>query len=221
MSARTFLVALMSAAVVTAVGRPAMADDLKPAGWRGEPLSVMAAWEFIPSYMPPDSPFAPNMFSAIGDGDPSHELWDGFSTYELASNMTWWADGNSYGLIGLAGGGSMELAVQNWIDDEPEKRIQIQITFGGAGAAFVSGIQGTDNAVAYQGGFLAGRLLDDRHWVEKWRIKPNPDWETIEVLVPEGTWVSEIVVDTVSVPGPATLLPLGLGGLAVLRRKRR
>lgn len=60
-------------------------------------------------------------------------------------------------------------------------------------------------------------------------IYPNPEWETIELsFYNENTgepwypaYVDQVVIDTWCVPEPATLSLLALGGLALLRRRKR
>ena len=200
MIGKTLLVVWIAAGVVGALEADLAADDLIVPPWRGGELSVMAAWDFIPCWCPPSSDFPPGIFSAVGDGDPDHELWSGSGTFERAVNMDWWLDDDSYGLIALAGGGSMGLTVQNWIDQEQEKRLQIQVAFGGAGVPSVSVIEAWDESAAYQGALICAHRVDDNHVVEEWVVQPNPDWETIDIHVPEGTWVSGIVVDTISIP---------------------
>jgi hypothetical protein len=60
--------------------------------------------------------------------------------------------------------------------------------------------------------------------VELWEISPNPDFEQLKVFLPENTILSEVVIDTISVPEPSSfvLAALGLVGLATWswRRKR-
>lgn len=48
----------------------------------------------------------------------------------------------------------------------------------------------------------------------------NPEFEIIHYDFPESTNISEIVVDTICVPEPATLSLIVLGGAALVRRRR-
>ncbi|MDP6636479.1 MAG: PEP-CTERM sorting domain-containing protein [Phycisphaerae bacterium] len=52
-------------------------------------------------------------------------------------------------------------------------------------------------------------------------IRPNPEFEDIVIDVPAGTIIDQIVVDTICTPEPATLSFLAIGGLAVLRKRRK
>ena len=58
------------------------------------------------------------------------------------------------------------------------------------------------------------RSPDANHWWEWWEIRPNPDYEYIRVYIPEGSFVSEVVIDTISFPAPGAIATLGLAGLA-------
>ena len=55
-----------------------------------------------------------------------------------------------------------------------------------------------------------------------WRIEPNPEWEEILLQFQDsGADVDYVIVDTICIPEPATLLVVFVGGvLAVLRRSR-
>ena len=54
-----------------------------------------------------------------------------------------------------------------------------------------------------------------------WEIIPNPDQETIYVeFYNNGADINYVTVDTICIPEPATMIVLGLGGLALVRRKK-
>ena len=51
-------------------------------------------------------------------------------------------------------------------------------------------------------------------------IRPNPAGEWIYFDLVQSTNIEEIVIKTICIPEPMTLSLLGLGGLAVIRRRR-
>ena len=58
------------------------------------------------------------------------------------------------------------------------------------------------------------------YFYDDWRVQPNPDWEQVVIYFSEGTFVDQVVVDTVSfVPEPSTAA-LGLCALIALARVR-
>ncbi len=59
--------------------------------------------------------------------------------------------------------------------------------------------------------------------IEQWEIRPNPDNEFFDITIPPDTVLSQVVVDTISVPEPssAILAALGLIGLAAWGWRRR
>ena len=48
-------------------------------------------------------------------------------------------------------------------------------------------------------------------------IEPNPAFEIVRI--DGAVMVDEIVIDTICIPEPASLALLGLGGLALMRRR--
>ena len=119
--------------------------------------------------------------------------------------------------------------VENWIDQEPLKNIVIQMTYWGNNSPVVIYVTGQELAGTPEeydvNGFpnpiLPSFRWDANHIVEFWIVEPNPDWEQIVIGVPVGTELDEVVIDTISLPEPATLILLTLGAVAVLQRRRR
>ena len=40
------------------------------------------------------------------------------------------------------------------------------------------------------------------HYVEVWRIEPNPWREYVQIYIPPWTWLDQIMIDTISTNGP-------------------
>jgi len=52
---------------------------------------------------------------------------------------------------------------------------------------------------------------------------PNPDWEIVQIFVPDGSALHQVVIDTISTPLPPAVWLLGtaLAGLMVIARRQR
>jgi len=207
---------------VAAIGfwaAPAPADDWSPPPWRGQPLSVRAEWEFSG---PPSNWYyiLPEQFQSWGDG--VHPLMSDWLTHaEVNSYPGWvWESGDGDGQVKSINGDTIAFKVANFIDEMPMKLVQIQITWTGPGGQpSVIGVTGNEQGIPVPGTIVSQPNLGS-HTVETWQIIPNPDWEMIVIHVPAGQALDQVVIDTIS-PEPATLSLLALGGLALVRRRRR
>ena len=228
---------LLVAAIIPAAA--AMADDLLPPPWRGQPLTTLAEWEFLSpaNPTPPDGTIVPVVGNGGGGGPLASIggpiLWDPFD-----------GDGAWIGNAPAPGGppGQISLDIPNWIDTMPLKWVQIQMTvqryFDTTDplnpvlvTPYVDSISAFDPS-----GPTSSMLIQvlpelpvnptDGTFLrtEWWKIVPNPDNERIVINVPVDTLVDEIVVDTISfVPEPSSIVMLGIAiaGLAFRRRPHR
>ena len=187
------------------------ADDVVPPEWRGDGLYTFQEWEFMtPGAIPPDGEiptFNPNGVPLMTPG--SGVAWDpNFQTFGLD------------GYVGNAGGGSLLFAVPNYIDLEPEKFIRVQINgVWGVTPPSVASIAAVDNVEpnpVIQ--FLASdeRFPGFHRW-EDWLILPNPDSETIQIDVPSGAFVNQVIIETTSIPEPSGFVLLLGAGLMLAR----
>lgn len=215
-----FPASILVVAVLCVLSPFAAAEDLNPPPWRGDPLTTAAEWEFLTNTTSLN-PDGNDVTLVTGDG-----LLGTDPVATIIGNMTWDPfDGDGAWIsTGLPGEfGYIELIIPNWIDDEPVKYLQIQMTVQpGGGTPFVDTIVPADSAEPIAGVFLTNVIqvpilgpngLEQR--TEYWEIYPNPDSEVITIAVPTDSLVDEIVVDTLSVPEPSSFV-LAIGALIAL-----
>lgn len=186
----------------------ALADDLTPPPWqRGGPLTTSAEWDFLQGspITPPDGNSVPTV---IGDGGGPGAV----PTATAGAGMNWIPFDGTGGWIGP---GDMIFDIPNWIDNEPFKLIWIQMTYQdnpATGFPGVTSIIATDplpTSVAFLGltdiPFPGTTVPGLRYRLERWEIRPNPDFERIVVTLPADSVLSQVVIDTISVPEPSGL----------------
>ena len=147
-----------------------------------------------------------------------------------ADGMTWQPldhDGQGPGSwVAGPSGGTMNFYVPNWIDLEPLKIIQVQIAFDSPGITGahpnVSYVDGFDSQAGSVIGYnIHGTSVGQHFRYEEWRMEPNPDWERITLNIPAFVVIDQVVIDTISLPEPATFTMLAVGAGMVMRRRRR
>lgn len=220
-------ICLLCLALVAVWAAPVLADDFMPPTYRGAPLSYLAEWEFA-SQGVPTAGIAPDYESWVDDDDPTTFLYDKFATHIDVDGDGWQydpADGDG-GLVNPNRDGSIGCNVINWVDQMPIKELRIQITYIGL-APSITGVTGYvyygssifPDQEAYPGDFVCHGDCGEGRLFEDWIILPNPDWEQIEIFVPQGTILDQIYIDSVS-PEPATMALMGIGTVALLRRRK-
>ncbi len=200
---------LLVAALLLACAVAAMADDLYPPPWRGEPGSSWAEWKFLTNNQNPlpDNGFFPY-------GTPETSVYPGVG-------QVWWEECNGReGVWPLSGeiwinfpnrpfeGGYKEIYIQlTWEPQAPNNR------------PFVSTTQPQEvNATLVSETSLGGLWM---HSIYTIYLEPNPQWE--QILITGGIDVDQLVIDTRCVPEPSSILALasgvaGLFGFALRRR---
>ena len=208
----------------------ANADDFAPPPWRGGPLSVYAEWDFDQAVAPP------SVFSAgwnadvemtVGgmNGETLKTFGDRTSHLDFDSYDHWTWSNQSSVTPAVTEGAYLAANVVNWIDGQPLKLLRIQVTYETLTLDVPDIVD--EDVLGYEGDTLVPASLvkhvdvDSSQYYEDWRIVPNPDWEQIPIFVPYGTFVDQIVIDTISIPEPATwtLVTIGLAGWMMTRRK--
>jgi len=193
----------------------AMADDLYPPSWRGEPGTTYQAWEFYTNANPSSPDVVNNPYGA-----PTATILGAFpKTRWIEIEQT------QYGVWITEEWIQLDIPNTEITDPNSFKEIWLQMTFdvGTGNLPMIFLVPDADpytlNPVYVQpdpvGTYTYGL----------WNIilEPNPTFETIYILPRECTlFADEIIVDTrcVVIPEPSMMIMMVLGGIAFLAKKR-
>jgi hypothetical protein len=194
------------AAILAFATSSVFADDLTPPPYRGSPLSVMSEWQLLPGSLILNQ----TQWSTVGAAP-----WI-LSPVPVSTQIM----PNTAGIY--------DFQLPNWKDNMPIKYMHLQLTWENAPPAPVNVFSQAifaNNTIIGAIAFASTPTLSPSGtgWYQYFDLtfQPNPEWERVQVQLPSGGYLTQIVIDTVStVPEPATMAILGLGSLA-LRIKRR
>ena len=197
----------------------ARGDDLFPPEWRGGPNSTLQIWEFNTGA----NPALPTSY-ANPYGTPEATI---FGEFNLPMRDTLWLaeDLGHQGVWNI--GGAMSFDIPNDPVLRPFKYIRLQITYDGGTTPEPQpriDVYADNGATVIESEFV-GRVILDQTYVHDtydFVLQPNPSHETIWVQPRYcQIYVDEVVIDTICVPEPSTLVTLLIGAMAcVVLRKR-
>lgn len=201
-----------------AIVQPAASADWFPPDFRGLPGSVFAQWDLDE----PSNPDLADAFHAVPlEGYPLFPI----PTIVEITNLEWVTIGDVSGWMGLEGGGILNFAVPNFIDPLPLKKLWIQIQYFSPNAnpqdpstfPFVAAVEASDSEAGFVLGDITGWFdIPSIYRLETWEIRPNPDFELVQIIVPRGVFVDQVTIDTIStVPEISTLVLCGISGVFV------
>jgi hypothetical protein len=198
------ILSVCTTAVVLVLCSGVLADDLSPPDWRGHNDSTYQRWDFSENVLEPDPDGVDNRF-----GDP--EL-------RVTPFDEWISDPGAWPLSG-----EIDVYIPNLPEIRPYKEIWVQLTWKSMGLdpflpdlPFVSVIP-FDSIQMTRG--------DDTDLGNGWThslfmvsIWPNPveEWITIKGDIA----VDQLIIDTICIPEPITVIILGIGGALALKRKK-
>ena len=200
---------------IFAFAASALADDLNPPPWRGQPGTTFAEWDFQTD----QSPIAPvQWYNPFGMP----------LAYPAAGVGQSWQNefGGRQGVWPLSG--TIEIPIQNYPPPNPYKDIRVQVTW--AKQTMDSQLYVSELLTGVGGQLLqqlvlgpTGVPIGDGLWYHSTyniRLYPNPANEVVKI---SGTvMVDQLVIDTICVPEPSSLAALsGLLGIAGLAWRRR
>lgn len=209
-----FAFLLSAALALTLVVGVTLADDLNPAPYRGDPLSVFVHWSGDAGL-----PQQPD-WTWVDDSDPSTYLFP-----EFLPHFSIIPDPTGLGTL-------YEFIIPNIVDELPLKLLRIQLTWVGPTSAPPLGVDG----VGIDGGNSSAGVVTHAsspsvhtqppggYQFFDIEFRPNPDFEILRVNLPPGAELVQVVIDSIStIPEPATMGLLVCGGAVMvgLRNRKR
>jgi len=172
-------------------------DDFNPPSFRGAPNSFFAVFsdDFLadPANLGCQDP--------VGNGQTlldSGSFPDGFPLSPIIPDFVEIESGLFDFIV--------RFEIPNFIDDLNSKILRIQVSYcGPQGSVQIMKVEGLDS----QTGTVQGTLIqhvdetafttDSVYFYEDWEINPNPDSELIDIFLPFGSTLVEVVIDTISI----------------------
>ena len=208
------------------VASSAIADDIRPPDWRGWDKSTLQDWDYLTG----DNPLGPD--GDYGDQNP-YGVPNCSITVSVDANgnpQGYWDAESSSLRDGLwAGVLNANFDIQNNPDENLEKWVRVQVMYREVGPHLApSSVNMTIDGVVFDGSLTETVTLFAHGFgwkLDVWDIAgaPNPMAENVDIVFPgaNGGLLDHVVIDTICIPEPATVMLLGVSGLVALLRRRR
>ena len=224
---KRILFAFVPLLAVVLLAPVALAEDFFDPPWDVTyPTATYQAWEFSTNANP--------AFPEVDD-NPYGDPWLTLSGNDLVTGGVEWSDTASgpHGTdttawhISDPAGGKIQITVYNYPPEGLYKEIFLQLTSSKSPPP--GGVTSGSPGSTTQGGGSTqwpGSSPSGTKWYTysfMITIPDNPAVEVITIDLPYSTWIDEIVIDTrcVQIPEPGTLALVGLGGLCLLRKRKK
>ena len=204
----------------------AFADDLNPPPYRGGNRSTLAEWDFDQDGTNPLLPDG-DLPTVVGDFNTALDVAfpngaphpSGFANTGLTYNGEGFSNNDDVTH-------PMTFNIPNWIDLEPFKLLRLQVTYTGPTPGTdvfgFLGVVGTADLVSETlVNTVPGTVGQSLYFYQDWELRPNPDWEQVVLFLQPGTFIDQVVIDTISIPEPSSIVLGAMGLLAIGRVARR
>lgn len=178
-------------------------QDLNPPQYRDLPATVLNVYDFDTSF-----PFPPPEDFTWVEGPQGEPLFNELQPcIEFDPMFFDWNEG--VWVNSSPKPATVKIKAPNIIDDFDVKLMRLQIGWVFAGASsppMISNVAGADaedgplTQVTFVGG-STNSMGNMRHTTYNILVRPNPDWEMIDVVVRPGMGIKNVVLDTISLPG--------------------